>query len=30
VQFDNLLGSATEGKVTKTMMMPDMESTGNR
>lgn len=30
VQFDNLLGSATEGKVTKTLMLPDLESTGNR
>lgn len=30
VQFDNLLGSVTQGKVTKTMMMPDMEASENR
>jgi hypothetical protein len=30
VMFDNLANSPTTGQVTKTMMMPDMEQTGNR
>jgi hypothetical protein len=29
VQFDNLKGSPTEGKVSKVLMMPDMEQGGN-